>query len=201
MQPGYCDLAERMEISDQAASLLDLGGGDGRLAIVIAQRHPHLLRLVSGDISRDMTKRARRRIAKAGLSSRISAECLDMHRLPYCDEAFDAVVSFGALHHSRQPSVMLHEGYRVLRPGGQLCMIDGYGRPSFATILQAVRAFGGSLAAAVAYWCGSKDCLSREEIAGLVPEGSRPDIKVSFTGVLAVVRGTKGQTFEPVAPP
>ena len=37
MQAGYRDLAERMEISDQAASLLDLGGGDGRLAIVIAQ--------------------------------------------------------------------------------------------------------------------------------------------------------------------
>ena len=191
MEPGYRDLSNRMEIGDGAESLLDVGGGDGRLAISLAQTYPGLQHIVSGDISKDMTRRAQRRVAEAGLSSTIVAECLDMHALPYSEARFDAVVSFGALHHARQPLVVLAEAYRVLRPGGRMCVIDGYGRPSFAVIREAVRGFGGSFVAAVAYWCGSKDCLSRDRIASLVSGGRLRGIDVVFDRPLAIINGTK----------
>jgi len=196
MEPGYRDLAERMEIPDTAESLLDLGGGDGRLAIALAKLNPGLKHLVSVDISEDMTRRAQRRIAKAGLASTIAAECEDMHALSYSDERFDAVVSFGALHHARQPEVVLTEAYRLLRRGGRICIIDGHGRPSFAAIRESIRRFGGSLIAAVAYWCGSKDCLPSDQIANLVPSECLPGIEVSFNEVLAIVSGTKKNRLE-----
>lgn len=191
MEPGYRDLSHRMEIGDGVESLLDIGGGDGRLAISLAQMYPGLQHVVSGDISKDMTRRAQRRVAEAGLSSTIVAECLDMHALPYSAARFDAVVSFGALHHARQPLVVLAEAYRVLRPGGRMCVIDGYGRPSFAVFREAVRGFGGSFVAAVLYWCGSKDCLSRDRIASLVSGGRLRGIDVVFDGPLAIINGTK----------
>ena len=201
MEPGYRDLATRMGIADNAESLLDLGGGDGRLAIALAKLNPGLRQIVSVDISEDMTRRARGRIATAGVASTVSAEREDMHALSYSDGRFDAVVSFGALHHARQPKVVLAEAYRVVRSGGQVCVIDGHGRPSFAAIRQAVRGFGGSFVGAVAYWCGSKDCLSTEQITSLVPRGCLPGIELSFDGVLAIICGTKKKGIEPGAPP
>jgi SAM-dependent methyltransferase len=200
MEPGYRDLSNRMEIHDDAKSLLDVGGGDGRLSIALAQMYPSLHCIVSGDISEDMTKRAQRRVTKAGLSSTISAECLDMHALPYSDARFDVVVSFGTLHHARHPLAVLAEAYRVLRPGGRMCVIDGYGRPSFAAIREAVGQFGGSFISAVAYWCGSKDCLPRERIAGLVSSVDLPGIEVVFDGLLATISGTKKNSMENSAP-
>ena len=191
MEAGYRDLAKRMKIQDAARSLLDLGGGDGRLAIAIARKYSNLRHIVSGDISQDMTKRAKRRVTYANLSSTISAECLDMHALPYSNAQFDAVVSFGALHHARCPHAMLLEAHRVLRPGGYMCVIDGYDRPSFATIRKAISDLGGSFATAIAYWCGSKDCLSRDAIVSLVSNEGLPGITVVFDGLLATISGTK----------
>jgi len=191
LEPGYRDLARRMEIGEEAETLLDLGGGDGRLAVAIARRYPGLRQITSGDISPDMTRRAQRRSDKAGLSSTVSAQRVDMHALPYEQGRFDAVVSFGTLHHARQPAAALAEAYRVLRPGGRLCLIDGYDRPSFATLRQGVRNFGGSLAATVLYWCGSKDCLPRQQIESLVADANLPGIEVVFDEPLAIIQGTK----------
>lgn len=201
MEPGYRDLAKRMDIGDTAESLVDLGGGDGRLAIALAKMHPRLEHIVSADISQDMTRRARRRIARAGLSSIVSAECQDMQALSYGDGQFDAVVSFGALHHASQPEMVLAEAYRVLRPGGRMCVMDGYGRPSFGLIREAVRRFGGSVVSAVAYWCGSRDCLSRERISRLVSGAAPAGIEVAFDELLVTIRGMKKDGSEEVARP
>jgi SAM-dependent methyltransferase len=191
MGSGYRDLASRMTIPDTARSALDLGGGDGRLAIALAETYPQLKQIVTADISEDMTRRARRRITQAGLTSTISAECRDMHALPYEEGRFDAVVSFGVLHHARDPEVFLGEAFRVLGSPGRLCLIDGYGRPSFKTIRQAVGRFGGPFVAAVIYWCGSKDCLPRDEIACVVSTVSLPGIDVVFDDVLVTIGGVK----------
>jgi ubiquinone/menaquinone biosynthesis C-methylase UbiE len=157
------------------------------LAISLAETYPQLKQIVTADISEDMTRRARRRIAQAGLASTISAECQDMHALPYEEGRFDAVVSFGALHHARDPEVFLGEAFRVLAPTGRMCLLDGHGRPSFKAIRQAVDRFGGSFVAAVLYWCGSKDCLARDEIARVVSTVSLPGIEVVFDEILVTI--------------
>ena len=191
MIPGYHDIATRMKIPDSMESLLDLGGGDARLAIVLAEKYPRLKRIVSADISEDMTRRAQYRISHAGLSSIISASRQDVHELTLDDGEFDAVVSFGALHHWKRPGLALAEAYRVLRPGCKMCIIDGYGRPSLSEIHKAVKRFGGSFAACIAYWCGSKDVLHQNQISRIISDARLPNIELTFDDFLATIRCTK----------
>jgi len=68
----------------------------------------------------DLTERAvehtRARLAKFGLSSALRVA--DAEALPYPDDHFDLVYSWGVLHHSPDTERALSEVWRVLRPGG-----------------------------------------------------------------------------------
>lgn len=191
MKPGYYDIANRMAISNSVESILDLGGGDARLAIALSEMYPQLKKIVSADISENMTRHAQARICRAGLSPIISASRQDVHKLTFDDGEFNAVVSFGALHHWKQPGQALTEAYRVLKPGGTICIIDGYGRPSLSKINKAVKRFGGSIVTSIAYWCGSKDILHHHQISRIISGVSLPNIELIFDDLLATIRCTK----------
>ena len=77
-----------------------------------------------------------------------------------------------------------------------MCVIDGYGRPSFGAIREAIQRVGGSSVAAAIYWCGSKDCFSRDQISRFVSSASLPDIEVAFDDVLVTISGAKKSDFE-----
>jgi len=68
----------------------------------------------------DLTERAiehtRARLAHAGLRSTLTVG--DAEALPFADDFFDLVYSWGVLHHSPSPERALDEVWRVLRPGG-----------------------------------------------------------------------------------
>lgn len=57
-----------------------------------------------------------KRLALEGLSSRLSV--MDAERLDFPENSFDAVYSFGVLHHTSSPERAFAEIRRVLRPGG-----------------------------------------------------------------------------------
>ena len=68
----------------------------------------------------DLTDRAihytRGRLALFGLSSQL--QVADAEALPYDDNSFDIVYSWGVLHHSPRTDQAIREVYRVLKPGG-----------------------------------------------------------------------------------
>lgn len=70
----------------------------------------------------DLTERAvsltQRRLAERELSGVV--EVADAERLPFPDNRFDIVYSWGVLHHTPQPELAFREAVRVLAPGGQL---------------------------------------------------------------------------------
>ena len=103
--------------------LLDVGCGTGTLALLIQHAHPDAE--VHGlDVDQQILDIARHKAEKAGAT-------LILHqgtatRLPYPDESFDCVFSTLMLHHLKREEKRqaLMEIYRILKPGGELHVVD-----------------------------------------------------------------------------
>ncbi len=101
-------------------AVLDIGTGTGRLLEVLA---PHVRAGVGVDASRAMLALARDRLARPGLGH-CSVRQADMYRLPFADAAFDLAVLQMVLHYAEDPAGAIAEAARVLRPGGELIVVD-----------------------------------------------------------------------------
>ena len=69
------------------------------------------------DISGISLERARRRCESAGFLPDLRVA--DAEHLPFADESFDVVYSYGVMHHSPDTERCLQEARRVLKPGGE----------------------------------------------------------------------------------
>ncbi len=88
--------------------LLDVGGGSGRAAAALTGPEISVVDVSIGMLSRARTERG------------LSAVAGDAGRLPFRDDAVDAVVIVDAFHHLPDQGAALAEAARVLAPGGVL---------------------------------------------------------------------------------
>lgn len=120
--------------------VLEIGCGPGHLLLAMAQAGYQ----VSGvDLSPQMTARARGRLHAHGLPPRVVRG--RAQALPWPDASFDSVVTTFPAGFIRAPETV-REIRRVLRPGGQLIIVDGprlYGGPYAAAVNAAFRLTGG----------------------------------------------------------
>jgi SAM-dependent methyltransferase len=79
------------------------------------------------DLSAASIERARRRCEQAGYQSDLRVA--DAEQLPFPDNSFHVVYSYGVMHHSPNTRQCVHEAFRVLKPGGQ-ARIMVYHHPS-----------------------------------------------------------------------
>jgi SAM-dependent methyltransferase len=101
--------------------VLDFGCGTGTLSLITKSRHPRAT-VVGVDVDRDVLALARAKSARAGLDVR-----WDLHdgtRLPYPDGDFDRALTSLVMHHIADKPPVLRELHRVLRPGGELHLLD-----------------------------------------------------------------------------
>jgi ubiquinone/menaquinone biosynthesis C-methylase UbiE len=68
------------------------------------------------DLTDAAIKTTKARLAIYGFKSNL--QCLNAEILPFPDESFDLVYSWGVIHHSEHPERIIREIRRVLRPGG-----------------------------------------------------------------------------------
>jgi len=123
-----------------ARTVLDVGGGNGRLARLLPARG---LRCLLIDASPAMLALAPRPSARA-----------DGGRLPAADGSVDAVALLYTLYHYADPLVPISEARRVLKPGGLLaaCAANRDTHPELAHVIPdwgAASTFDGEDAAAI----------------------------------------------------
>lgn len=143
---------------------LDLGAGRGAVLTALARRLPAGratgVDLWSRKDQSGNTYAVTRRNADAeGVGDRISIVTGDVRTLPFADGAFDVVVSGLVLHNipdEAERAAAVSEAWRVLRPGGRLCIADIHHARAYADLLRrlqaedvAVRSLGWR------YWYGS----------------------------------------------
>lgn len=113
----FHDLYERKRravldgIAGSGMRVLDVGGGYGRLAAPLAERHEVTL----VDVSPEMLAEARERCPPE-----VELVEADARRLPFPDESFDVVLALDLLPHLPDLGQGLSELARVARPGAQV---------------------------------------------------------------------------------
>lgn len=100
--------------------LIDLGTGTGRMLDVLA---PSYKRGIGLDSSREMLAVARARLASAGITH-AQARLGDIGDIDATVGPADVVVIHQVLHYFDDPGRMLMQARRLLKPGGQMIIVD-----------------------------------------------------------------------------
>ncbi len=114
-------VAEQMRQID-AKNVLELGCGKGFNSRFLAEQYPEV-NFTGIDLTPSHIKIAGR---KANKFSNLCFEEGNFNKLNFSDQSFDIVFGFECLCHASQAEIPLAEIFRVLRPGGQLIVFDGY---------------------------------------------------------------------------
>lgn len=125
--PVYPLLAHQMlgRSSRSCGICLDLGSGGGYLGLALAKNSGFRVYLL--DESADMKAIAERNIAEQLLGDRLKAICGDVHNIPLRSGSVDLVISRGSIYFWEDLPQVLREIWRVLTPGGQVCIGGGFG--------------------------------------------------------------------------
>jgi ubiquinone/menaquinone biosynthesis C-methylase UbiE len=115
-------------------TLLDVGTGTAQIPLALCAKH-RTVRVVAIDMAQHMLRVGQRNVECAGLTERVRLQLCDAKRLPFADQAFDAVMSNSIVHHIPEPFAVLAEMVRVVKPGGVLFVRDLL-RPSDEAALQ-----------------------------------------------------------------
>ena len=103
---------------------LDVAGGTGDLSIGMLRQVGKEGRVVLSDINPAMLDRGRDRLLNEGFVGNCECIVADAERLPFEDNSFDCVtIGFGLRNVTDKPAA-LRSMYRVLKPGGQLLVLE-----------------------------------------------------------------------------
>jgi ubiquinone/menaquinone biosynthesis C-methylase UbiE len=109
---------KRELLANARGRVLEIGVGTG----LSFAHYPAVEELVGVDPSEPMLRRARRRATE--LASDVTLVEAPAEALPFEDKSFDTVVSLAVLCTVDDPSRVLQEIRRVLRPGGRLVFLE-----------------------------------------------------------------------------
>lgn len=100
--------------------IADLGAGEGLLSQLLALR---ARRVWCIDNSPRMVEVGTELAGRNGLAN-LTYKLGDIEQVPLPDKAVDLAILSQALHHAQRPQVAVEEAFRILRPGGQLIVLD-----------------------------------------------------------------------------
>ncbi len=121
MRPGRRAAAAR--INAVGGKILDVGVGTGLELPMFADN----VRITGIDLCEPMLDIARKRVADLGLKNVDELRVMDAMNLDYADESFDVVVAPYVLTVVPDPERMLNEMARVVKPGGEMILVNHIG--------------------------------------------------------------------------
>ncbi|MCS7091353.1 MAG: metalloregulator ArsR/SmtB family transcription factor [Verrucomicrobiota bacterium] len=98
----------------------DLGSGEGLISELLARR---CRKVIAVDNSRRMVAYGQARARRMGLKN-LEFRLGDLQDPPLAEASVDVVLLSQALHHAEDPPRALLNGWRILKPGGQLWILD-----------------------------------------------------------------------------
>ena len=107
----------------QGSVWMDVATGTADLALEAVRQHPDSL-VLAVDFVTEMIRLGQKKVDRMGATEHIRFVLADAMHLPAVDGSVDVVsVAFGLRNMADRPSV-LHEFYRVLKPGGKLLILE-----------------------------------------------------------------------------
>lgn len=103
-----------------AITIADLGAGEGLISQLLARRAAHVWCI---DNSPRMVEVGTELASKNGLAN-LSYKLGDIEAVPLADNSVDLAILSQALHHAQHPQKAIDEAHRILRPGGQVLVLD-----------------------------------------------------------------------------
>jgi demethylmenaquinone methyltransferase / 2-methoxy-6-polyprenyl-1,4-benzoquinol methylase len=103
---------------------LDVAGGTGDLARGLLRQVGKQGRVVLSDINPSMLEAGRDRLLDAGHAGNVQCLVADAERLPFADDSFHCVTIGFGLRNVTDKAAALRSMYRVLKPGGQLLVLE-----------------------------------------------------------------------------
>jgi phosphatidylethanolamine/phosphatidyl-N-methylethanolamine N-methyltransferase len=103
--------------------ILEVGVGTG----ISLPRYSPTNRIVGIDLCEPMLRRAQERVAELALQNVVRLEVMDAEHLAFADASFDVVVAHYVVSTVPNPEAALDEFARVLRPGGEIVLVNRVG--------------------------------------------------------------------------
>jgi ubiquinone/menaquinone biosynthesis C-methylase UbiE len=116
--------------------VLDVGCGSGIATQLFAEAGA---KVTAVDLTEWAVATTRRRLDAFGLQGNVQQE--DAERLPFEDDSFDLVFSWGVIHHSSDMDRALSQLVRVCRPSGQVVLMVYHRRSLFFLVYRAFQRF------------------------------------------------------------
>jgi ubiquinone/menaquinone biosynthesis C-methylase UbiE/DNA-binding transcriptional ArsR family regulator len=103
-----------------AITVADLGAGEGLISQLIAHRAERVWCI---DNSERMVEVGTELAKKNGLAN-LTYKLGDIEAVPLPDKSVDLAILSQALHHASHPQTAVNEAFRILKPGGQVLILD-----------------------------------------------------------------------------
>jgi len=103
---------------------LDVAGGTGDLSIGMARQVGPSGRVVLSDINVAMLANGRHHLLNAGIVGNVDFVLANAEALPFADNRFDCVTMGFGLRNVTNKTAALRSLFRVLKPGGQLLILE-----------------------------------------------------------------------------
>lgn len=111
----------RQTLSHPDAAVLDICCGTGDMTMALLKHRPKAARpIIAADFSRKMLERGAKKFSKAGV---VAVEADALH-LPFASASLDLIVSAFGFRNLANYEAGLREFHRVLKPGGQLGILE-----------------------------------------------------------------------------